>query len=780
MKKILLSAYAVNPYKGSEDGMGWNFICQIARKNKVIVVTRKNNALEIERYIALNQNPLFTNIQFVYFDLPYWMRFWKRGSKGALLYFYLWQFNLPRFIKKQHLAFDIAHNLNFHNDWTFSRLWVFGKPFVWGPIGHHPQIPGNFLRDQYGFKQYFIDKLKYLTKKLIWRFDPFLKATIKNSSAVIVMNTSVAQVIPIGQKNVHLIPSVGSENHDSRRIKSSSRFHILSIGRFIPLKGFDITIRSFAAFYCNLNPEQKSTTKLTLIGKGKFKEKLMALAKTLGVKEAVSFVDWVDRDKLKKFYMESSVFLFPSHEGAGMVVAEALSYGIPVICLDNCGPGEFVDNSCGVKITHGKYNETIKKISQELHNLFTNESKLEQLSAGARKRYENYFEWNAKGDRIQMVYDSLNINNNYSVPKNKIVCVHLLNDYSGSPLVFSEAIRGLVKTGHQVDLFTCGNTKGFLSDLPVNYHTFWYAFYANKYFRLAAFAFSQILLFFKLLKYLRQPVDIYINTILPFGAALAGKLMGKNVIYHLHETSINPPAFKKFLKIIAESTANTAIYVSNYLKKTEPLRGVYSSVIYNALSDEFVNKANAFRLHKTTSKATFKILMICSLKPYKGIFDFIEIAQKMPHISFDLVLNASANVISQYFEKADIPKNLTLYEATKNVHPFYESADLVLNLSHPDQWVETFGMTILEAMCYGIPVIAPPVGGVTELVQQNSNGYLKDVRSKHDLRNTIHQIYADPLLSKRLSDQAVLTANKFSCTTMHEKICEVIEKQVAK
>ena len=54
MKTILVTAYAVNPYKGSEDGMGWNFIMQIARYQKVIAVTRINNGPHIEKYKAAN------------------------------------------------------------------------------------------------------------------------------------------------------------------------------------------------------------------------------------------------------------------------------------------------------------------------------------------------------------------------------------------------------------------------------------------------------------------------------------------------------------------------------------------------------------------------------------------------------------------------------------------------------------------------------------------------------------------------------------------------------
>jgi len=46
----------------------------------------------------------------------------------------------------------------------------------------------------------------------------------------------------------------------------------------------------------------------------------------------------------------SYIFLFPSFEGAGMVVIEAMAAGLPVVCLDYSGPGEIVTDECGIKI----------------------------------------------------------------------------------------------------------------------------------------------------------------------------------------------------------------------------------------------------------------------------------------------------------------------------------------------------------------------------------------------------------------------------------------------
>ena len=158
MKTILATAYALNPLKGSEDGMGWNFVCQAARYNQVIAVTRKNNRQHIEKYMLQHPEPLYQNLKFLYYDLPYFLRFWKRGGRGAMLYYYLWQVFMPIFIKARKVRFDLAHNLNFHNDWTPSLLWVLGKPMVWGPVGHHPKIPKGYILPVYGRRAYLKDR----------------------------------------------------------------------------------------------------------------------------------------------------------------------------------------------------------------------------------------------------------------------------------------------------------------------------------------------------------------------------------------------------------------------------------------------------------------------------------------------------------------------------------------------------------------------------------------------------------------------------------------------
>ncbi len=405
MKTILATAYAVNPYKGSEDGTGWNWVCQIAHDNKVIAVTRKNNREPIEKYMQENPQDFYANMEFLYYDLPYWMRFWKKKERGAMLYYYMWQLFMPFFLKMKKAKFDIAHNLNFHNDWAPSLLWTLGKPMVWGPIGHHPKTPKKYLLPIYGKKAYIKQRITWVLKQLFWHVDPLLKLTVAKSDQIIGINSSVSKVLGISEKRVAIMPAVASEEINLSKSQPKEKFYVLSIGRFVPLKGFDLTIASFAKFYHQLSPSKQKMVVLKLVGKGPKRAFLEGLAKELNVAEAVEFIEWMPRESLVKLYQDSDVFLFPSHEGAGMVIPEALSYGLPIICMDNCGPGEFINESCGLKIPYTEYDQSIRLLAHQLLKVYNDDSFRQELAEGAIHHFNTHFKWEHKRKLLNGVYE---------------------------------------------------------------------------------------------------------------------------------------------------------------------------------------------------------------------------------------------------------------------------------------------------------------------------------------------------------------------------------------
>jgi len=356
--------------------------------------------------------------------------------------------------------------------------------------------------------------------------------------------------------------------------------------------------------------------------------------------------------------------------------------------------------------------------------------------------------------------------------KNKIVCFHLLNDYSGSPKVLSQVIKGFVKSGCDVDLYCAKNgQEGFLSYLDnVNCFHYSYSWSPVKIITLFRLFFCQFILFFRLLSYWNKDVIFYVNTVLPFGALIAGKMMGKPVICHLHETSIKPKLFKWYLFKVLELTATDVIYVSEFLREQEPIKRSMHHVVYNSLPNEFMLKAKEFSLKKKRDV----VLMICSLKEYKGVFDFVKLACALPTIKFELVVNAPFESLVDFFRGIDVPVNLKIFPVQTNVHLFYSRAFMVLNLSHPDKWVETFGLTALEAMCYGVPVIVPPVGGIAEVVQHGVNGYRIDVRDFVAIKTTIKRMWKTPRAYQRFSLNARKRIQDFMPEIMQMKIQKIV------
>ena len=394
MKTILITAYAVDPYKGSEDTMGWHMILQAARYNRIVAVTRKINRLNIERYIQEHpeDKELWRNMRFLYFDWP--------GYYG-------WQLMLIPWLWMERDGFDIVHNLNVQHDWTPTFLWMLGKPLVWGQIGHQPQIPKQFLLPVYGWKAYLKDRLRWAFKQFCWHADPFLWLARKKAARIICMNSEAVKRLHL-RNNYILHPSVATPEtyyHEEEKEK----FRVLSVGRFLPVKGFDLTIRSFARFFHSLMPAHQSKVQLVLAGSGPLKSFLMELVKQEQIEPAVVFIEWLPQGKVAALYRLASVFLYPSHEAAGRAVPEAMSYNLPVVCLQNCGPGEFIHPQSTLAVPAEQYDATVTALSEKLKDLYLRPSLYSKEKYLSMHRYWQLFRWNVRGEMLRKVYEEVGV-----------------------------------------------------------------------------------------------------------------------------------------------------------------------------------------------------------------------------------------------------------------------------------------------------------------------------------------------------------------------------------
>jgi len=355
--------------------------------------------------------------------------------------------------------------------------------------------------------------------------------------------------------------------------------------------------------------------------------------------------------------------------------------------------------------------------------------------------------------------------------KKKIVCIHVLNGFTGSPNVLATVVNGLFNENYDVTLVTSLNNKGFLSDVNCSYKkNISYVFKKNKFFRLFQFLNFQFYSALFLLKTNRNDI-VYLNTIQPFLPAIFAKLRGNKIIYHFHESYPKMSIFTRFLYFIVDNTASDIICVSNYvLNQLNAKSQKKAIVIHNCLSSDYFDKQIV--LDKMANRKN--ILMVSSAREYKGIFEFCKLATLLEKYNFTLVCDASRQEISELFDEYRNISNLQILGTQTNLHPVYAQADLIVNFSIPSQFIETFGLTILEGMSYGLPCIIPPVGGITELVYEGVNGYKVDCREKKELVTKIKLMLDDDLKYKEMSNEAIKISKNFSFDVFISKIKLII------
>ena len=154
---------------------------------------------------------------------------------------------------------------------------------------------------------------------------------------------------------------------------------MLSIGQFIPRKGFDWMIES----YRDLNRD----IGIYIIG-GKPTKEYLNLKRKYKM-DNLHFIDFQDKEVIKKWYQLADIFVLPTREDIwGLVVNEAMAQGLPVITTDKCIAGlELIDNGENGYIVKCEIEKELFNITNKIINV--NEIQYEKLSISAIQSIKN-------------------------------------------------------------------------------------------------------------------------------------------------------------------------------------------------------------------------------------------------------------------------------------------------------------------------------------------------------------------------------------------------------
>jgi glycosyltransferase involved in cell wall biosynthesis len=401
--RVLVSAYACEPGKSSEPAVGWNWVRQIARFNEVWVVTRANNRQPIEAALAKDPIP---GIHFVYFDLPAWARCWKRYGYNVRPYYYLWQLGVYFVVRRlhRHVVFELVHHVTFVNYWMPSFLAMLPVPFVLGPVGGGESAPRGFWWS-FSSRGKIYEVLRNLARSL-GQLDPFVRLAARRSIVALASTEQTAEKLKrLGCRSVSVLSQVAVAPDEICEFPDSigyrgSRFRVVSVGRFLHWKGFELGVRAFARI-----KKRFPASEYWLIGDGPERKKLEALSRKLGLADSVRFLGSLPRTEVLKKMAACDVLMNPSlHDSGSYVCAEAMALGLPVICLDVGGPALQVTEETGIKVLATSPEQVIADLARAMSQLAGDPIVRERLGKSGWKRVRESLMWDKKGDLISAMY----------------------------------------------------------------------------------------------------------------------------------------------------------------------------------------------------------------------------------------------------------------------------------------------------------------------------------------------------------------------------------------
>lgn len=405
--KVLMSAYACEPHRGSEPEVGWQWAVHLAQRHDVTVITRANNQSAIETELARLPKP---HPQFIYYDLPRWLRFWKRGNRGVQVYYNWWQRGMLALARRLHAEqiFDLAHHVTFGKFSVPSPLVKLPVPLVVGPVGGGESTPPGF-QSTYSLSGRIAEVLRASAR---WASvsNPFSRRLLTRVHTFIAATPQTAEwLAPLAARPVLVEPQCGMtalelQSFAAFPLRRDNPFRLISIARLVHWKGIHLGLRAFAQF-AKKHPESE----YWIVSGGPELARLKQLAEELGVAKQVTFFGRLPQ--LKDVYAklaEADVFVHPAlHEGFGYACLEALAAGRPLLCLNWGGPGMQATPECGFAVSVTSPEQAVQELAAAMNQLCENPEQRVAMAAAAQLRAATVFNWMRKSEYMDAVYRSV-------------------------------------------------------------------------------------------------------------------------------------------------------------------------------------------------------------------------------------------------------------------------------------------------------------------------------------------------------------------------------------
>lgn len=398
---ILLSSYSVNPYHGSEDGIGWHWAFELSKKfnkpdDKIYLMTKKCNAEDTARGI---KEFGLTNVELVINDTPDFLN-WYREHISVFHhgYYTFWQALAYRWVKKSGIKFDIIHHVTMGDFRILGKMYKFQDAYtIFGPVGGGQSTPKSLKCYE---SHPTIEKFREAVNQSRATSKSYQKA-IKQFNSVYAINAETADIMSraMGRKCDRLFELALADEFKMLDVpeKSNEQKKIVFVGRLIAKKGLMLLLDAVNAMDGDLD------FVVDIYGDGPLKAQMEQYISENKLSNKVILHGNVEHTEISSAYMNGNAFIMPSlRETSGNVIIEAMAHKLPVVALDMSICNEIKEHNCGIFINVNQSKEAIiNDIAGALTRLICDDGLCKTLGENGYNYVNTQLSWEQK---IKTVY----------------------------------------------------------------------------------------------------------------------------------------------------------------------------------------------------------------------------------------------------------------------------------------------------------------------------------------------------------------------------------------
>ena len=394
----LISAYSVNPYKGSEDSIGWNWVLQYEKNYKevdrIILLTKKFNEKDTRR--GLKEFNI-QHVELVIVDVPNALN-WFREKHSAFhhMYYILWQHWAWLWVKHSGIRFDVIHHVTMNDYRIPSELYkAKGAKVIWGPMGG-AQVTPRPLK-VYEKNQLVASFREFVNKSCSW--NPFYKKALRSYYKIYCINNETQkQISRIVGKDVPLMPELALRDEYKNlpiQKRNNDILKIVFVGRLIGKKGIAFLVEALSLMPTDMDWE------LLIFGDGDDRALIEKQIEDSCIGKNVKLMGNRPLDQIAEAYQQADVFVLPSlRETSGNVLLEAMAYAVPIVAFDTSFCKELSNKQCGIFVNVNQSLDKIKKDFCDAIIKLAEDKTLREKFGRNGYEYANRLTWEDKYNKI--------------------------------------------------------------------------------------------------------------------------------------------------------------------------------------------------------------------------------------------------------------------------------------------------------------------------------------------------------------------------------------------